>query len=252
MPAAASSVWAEAAAQLPEDAGRRAALGLLVVFFGDFLGFTERLASGVPAVGAAFQALRLDVLYPVGDLKRYYAPDAGFELRYPKAYLEDVTIARRAALRREAANPLDPPSLRAQKPRRTVAEPTAAFGPAGGSGETNISVIAAPAGPRALETFGGAEQQASWLLANVLAPEGSGKLASLLGASERTDEGGTLFYTFEYTLEKPGAFRARHNVAVFAQKGDTVYTLTAQAPQADWDDQLAAQFHAVAESFHLL
>jgi len=34
-----------------------------------------------------------------------------------------------------------------QRSRRTVAEPTAAFGPPGSTGEENISVIAAPIAP---------------------------------------------------------------------------------------------------------
>ena len=71
--------------------------------------------------------------------------------------------------------------------RRTVAEPGAAFGPPGGSGEESISVVAAPlpGAGFALRDLGGPAQAGARFLETVVAPQGSGRATELLSATQR-------------------------------------------------------------------
>tara|TARA_B110000483_G_scaffold222698_1_gene279889 strand:- start:1400 stop:2116 length:717 start_codon:yes stop_codon:yes gene_type:complete len=216
---------------------------------GNFLGITGKLLEGSPDVA---ESLRLDLIYPVGGFKRAYNPEKGYEFVYPEDYLGDATMVARAANQRESMNPLDPPGLGdvAKPPKifgQTVQEPQSAFGPMGGTGEENVSVIVSrsPPGGFKLDRFGDAQNQATWLLANVLAPPGSGKTSELFDAYTRTSGGGTKYYTFEYTIKTDAWFR--HNVAVFAEKGGRLYTLVAQVPEVDWARRREA-FRKVADS----
>jgi len=232
---------------------RRVFLGTLVTgglaLGGNFLGITGKLLEGSPAVA---ESLRLDLIYPVGGFKRAFNPEKGYEFVYPEDYLGDATMVARAANQRESMNPLDPPGLGdVPKPPKifgqTVQEPQSAYGPMGGTGEENVSVIVSrsPPGGFKLDRFGDAQNQATWLLANVLAPPGSGKTSELFDAYTRTSGGGTKYYTFEYTIKTDAWFR--HNVAVFAEKGGRLYTLVAQVPEVDWARRREA-FRKVADS----
>ena len=70
--------------------------------------------------------------------------------------------------------------------RREVAEPVAAYGPAGSTGEQNLSVICAPIRPDfALSSLGTAQEAAQTFLDKNVAPPGSQLQARLLQASER-------------------------------------------------------------------
>eukprot|EP00878_Enallax_costatus_P021444 GHUV01022696.1.p2 GENE.GHUV01022696.1~~GHUV01022696.1.p2 ORF type:complete len:175 (+),score=40.34 GHUV01022696.1:1250-1774(+) len=80
--------------------------------------------------GGQFAAqLHLDVLVPVRGFKRCVDAGNGFEFQYPAEWLADQTLYRRAVQRAEAARSLDPQPIRRRQ--REVAEPSAAFGPAG-------------------------------------------------------------------------------------------------------------------------
>ena len=104
-----------------------------------------------------------------------------------------------------------------------------------------------------LDRFGDAQNQAEWLLANVLARPGSGKEAELLGAYTRKSPngggGGPSYYTFEYTIRSDKGW-FRHNVAVFAEFGGRLYTMVAQVPQTGWAAR-EADFKKIAESFRV-
>ena len=195
-------------------------------------------------------ALRLDVLIPVRGYRRCYDAGNGYEFLYPAAWLADQRLYRRYAVRVES--PIDPPSLRdaARARVRAVAEPSAAFGPAGGSGEENISVIVAPIreGFR-LEGMGSPEQAGRDFLANTVAPAGSDRRAELLGASSRVDAGGELYYTMEFTVSSPRF--ARHNLAAYAARNGLLYTLNCQCAERDWarDEE---GFRRAAASFAII
>ena len=99
-----------------------------------------------------------------------------------------------------------------------------------------------------LAVFGDAEAQAGWLLENVLAKPGSGKKGRLVSAKTRTGSDGTTYYTFEYTIQTDTWFR--HNVAVFATRGTTLYTFVAQIPETRWLE-MRETFFDMADSFRV-
>ncbi|CAI5469754.1 unnamed protein product [Closterium sp. Yama58-4] len=128
-------------------------------------------------------------------------------------------------------------------------DPVTAFGPPGGNGELNVSVVVAPV-PRgfSLRSFGDAESIGGRLLANVIAPAGSGREAMLLSASEKELDG-VLYIRLEYTVQ--GASFSRHNVSVCAVKRGKLFSLNAQSPADLWPENLEF-FSVVADSFKVL
>lgn len=118
---------------------------------------------------------------PVRHLQQCALPA---EFQYPAQWLADQTLLYRAAQRAEAARSLDPQPLR-QK-RKDVVEPSAAFGPAGSTGEENISVVVAPIFQGfKLKSLGAADAAGRYFLDNIVAPAGSDKTATLIAAQER-------------------------------------------------------------------
>lgn len=105
-----------------------------------------------------------------------------------------------------------------------------------------------------LESMGPPSLAAGWFLSTI-APQGSGRTATLLSADERTDTSNTRYYCMEYALEfpskQPGVNITRHNVSVFATTGDRLYTFNAQCSEVDWPKEAAA-LTAAAASFRLL
>lgn len=70
--------------------------------------------------------------------------------------------------------------------RRTVAEPEAAYGPPGSTGEENISVVVAPIQPGfRLESLGTAEQAGRRFLETTVASINANREATLLAAESR-------------------------------------------------------------------
>jgi hypothetical protein len=233
---------------------RRVAIGVgasaALALGADFLGVTSRTLTAFAPEFA--RAKRLDVLYAVDGFQRCYAARAGYEFIVPMDWLVDQTMTLRNAQR--GVESLDPPALRKGRARE-VSEPDAAYGPRGSSGEENVSVIRSSV-PRGfdLSVFGDANQQAEWLLANVLAKPGSGKTGKLLSASQRKGSNGTVYYTFEYTIRKGDGVAPegwfRHNIGVFAVRGDQLYTFVAQIPEERWP-KMKDTFFAMAESFRV-
>lgn len=68
----------------------------------------------------------------------------------------------------------------------------------------------------------------------------------------RRDAAGVLYYQFEYTIQKSGPSPfLRHNVSVIASRGDVLFTLNAQCPEARWAAD-GARVRAAADTFRLL
>ena len=206
-----------------------------IVLAGNFGGATSLLLSSTDAAAALARSLRLDVLFPVRGYKRALAPDGGgYEFVYPRAWLADQTVARRRAVAAELSRPLldgPQPSAAALEARRRRASssraappgPEVAFGPAGSSGETNVSVIVAPIEPGfSLRQLGTPEEAGREFLETTVAKPGSGRTAELLRAEERYDDNGgggggddfdgetgetrkkgVLYYEFEYRVRGP-------------------------------------------------
>ncbi|GJP65728.1 hypothetical protein CLOP_g22591 [Closterium sp. NIES-67] len=240
---------------------RRLVLGALgfagLALGSNFLGSTSALLGTVeePARSA-----RLDVLFPIKGYKRCYDTANGFEFLFPASWVGDQLLLYRAAERRERELSLDPPPLSSSSPssspssssqarRASAVDPVVAFGPPGGNGELNVSVVVAPV-PRgfSLRNFGDAESIGDRLLANVIAPAGSGREATLLNASEKVLSG-VLYIRLEYTVQ--GASFSRHNVYVCAVKQGKLFSMNAQSPADLWLEN-SSSFSVVADSFKVL
>ncbi|KAK9918065.1 hypothetical protein WJX75_000898 [Coccomyxa subellipsoidea] len=220
--------------------------GLAIVLVSNFGGSSSALLSldGGQLAGR----LKLDVLIPVAGHKRCLDTQNGYEFLYPSHWLSDQRLYLRSAERVERRASLDPPPA-ARRQSRSVAEPTAAYGPAGSTGEENLSVVVAPiAGGFKLSDLGGPRQAAERFLATTVAPEGSGRTANLIDAYEWRDENGELYYTQEFTVQTPNFFR--HDLSVYAARNGLLYTLNGQCQDQRWPE-LQKDLTTAAESFRV-
>lgn len=212
-------------------------LSTSVVIFGNLGGITSALLSTTDTGAAAARRARIDVIFPVRGTTRAISYADGWEFEKPQRWSQDVTVARRVADAGEASRPLDPLAA-PRRAARAVAEPGAAFGPPGSTGETNASVIVAPIEPGfSLRSLGAPAAAAATFLEQTVAPPGSGRAATLLAAEERTDEAGTLYYVWRYRVAGP-SFDRINACAVAARpaapgRRPELLTLNAQAPAAD-------------------
>lgn len=222
-----------------------------IVLGGNLFGVTSWLLSQDGGVLA--ERSRLDVLVPVNGLRRCLDRDNGFTFLYPARWLADQTLYRRYAQRVEQATALDPPPLRGGRRRNGGApEPAAAYGPPGGSGEENISVVVAPIREGfTLQKMGAPQEAAQTFLQTTVAPEGSGKTATLLSAGARRDAKGELYYFVEFKVQSERPAFYRHNLAVYAARNGLLYSLNCQSSEARWAENEAG-FRRAAESFTIL
>ena len=139
--------------------------------------------------------------------------------------------------------------------------PDAAYGPPGRlnqkgvseSGDTNVSIIVTPnlSGFSLQDTLGSPESAAEKLLRLSIAPEGSGRVATLITAIDDTSRG---VYQFEYILDRGSKGPPLRNISVVAASriGDKLFTMTVVAPQTKWaDSDFAFKLRKIASSFHL-
>ena len=239
---------------------RAAALALAAgaALGGNLGGGTSRLLGASGAGGRELAArLGLDVLYPVRGLKR--CREGAFEFLFPAEWVADQTLFRRAAGQTDGRSRLDPPALRGRPAGPAPVAPSVGFGPPGGSGELNVSVVAErvppgfslAAGVQGGEAGGWGPERAAQLLGTAIAPEGSGRRAELVGTSAREDAAGVAYYGLEYTVRREGAGGFfRHNQSVFAARGGVLYTLNVQCPEAQWP-ALRERLGALGPSFRL-
>ncbi|PSC71251.1 glycolate oxidase [Micractinium conductrix] len=149
-----------------------------IVLGGNLFGVTSWLLS--LDGGKLAESSRLDVLVPVNGTRRCLDTGNGFTFLYPARWLADQTLYRRYAERIEREAALDPPSLRNERRRRAggAPEPSAAYGPPGSTGETNISVVVAPIRDGfSLQKMGSPEEAATLFLQTTGVrggPEGGG------------------------------------------------------------------------------
>ena len=100
-------------------------------------------------------------------------------------------------------------------------------------------------------TLGSPTNGAEFLLRSSIAPEGSGKVATLIDAFEDADRS---VYQFEYKVDRGEKGPPLQAISVIAAKnGDTLLTLTVVAPERDWRDDPAFQskLRKVGQSFHM-
>jgi hypothetical protein len=150
--------------------------------------------------------------------------------------------------------------LREKRKMSMVMHPNVAFGPVGGSGLENVSLVKSKVmrGFTLRGTLGKPEEVAKKLLSTVIAGPKSGKKYCLLNAYEESRQGEPA-YIFEYTIEKDESMENnrlskefhQHSIAVIMCRGDDLFTLTAVSPEKTWADKGDIVKH-MTDSFHLL
>lgn len=224
----------------------------------NFLGVTSNLLGSVPP--DIVESTGLDTYYPVKDFKRYNGE--GYTLTIPKEWVADTAVELAKAMRR--AGTLDYGMKRPSSgaPGAGVL-PDAAFGPPGKKdargltpqgADTNISVVTSRLRPgfSLRGSLGPPKDAAETLLRVSLAPEGSGRVGTLLTASEEL-RGGTSVYQFEYDIDRGERGLPLRAISVICVLGGKVLiTSTVVAPKADWaDEKYAAKLRRIIESFRL-
>lgn len=233
---------------------RRIAIGTLtatgIALAGNFLGVTSQLLTAFPE--EAVEATSLDTYFPRGDYKR--VRENGYTFVIPKEWVADTFVALAKAQRQ--ARSLD---LKMRRSSSYTTLPDSAFGPPGRlnkngvseQGDTNVSVIVSGGLPgfSLRGTLGSPTAAASTLLRVSLAPEGSGRVATLLDAEE---DAARNVYQFTYDVDRGEKGKPLRAVSVIAARADTLITSTVVAPRDDWDDlKYAEKLRKVASSFHL-
>lgn len=221
-------------------------LALLIAVGANFLGITEGLLAVAPApVLRMAKDSGLDQIYSVKGFKRYLSTENNYEYNYPSSWLQDQTIALRKVQSQEL-----PISIRKKQEAIQKTGPDSAYGPAGGNGRINLSVVKNMVMPGfTLEgTLGNPKEAAEKLLTTAIAPEGSGKIAKLLDAYEDKEKNA---YVFEYTVQK-GDNYYQHTISVItSREGNELYTFTAVAPEIEWN-RYREILAKSADSFKLL
>ena len=115
------------------------------------------------------------------------------------------------------------------------------------SDETLSLVISEVSPDRDLEGLGSAVAVGEKLRRTVIAPEGSGRVAELVEANERQQEGHT-FYDLEYAVHL--ADRDRHELATVVADRGRLYTFAASTNEVRWP-KVHALFERVIGSFAL-
>jgi photosystem II oxygen-evolving enhancer protein 2 len=116
------------------------------------------------------------------------------------------------------------------------------------SDETLSLVIADVASESDLSALGSAVAVGEHLRRQVIAPEGSGRVADLVEASERQEAGRT-FYDLEYTVHLQD--RDRHELATVVVDRGRLYTFAVSTNEIRWA-KVKDLFHQVVTSFTLL
>ena len=116
------------------------------------------------------------------------------------------------------------------------------------SDETLSLVISEVNPTNDLEKLGSAVAVGEQLRRTVIAPEGSGRAAELVEASER-QEGPRTFYDLEYAVHLED--RDRHELATVVLDRGRLYTFAASTNEIRWS-KVKDMFHLVVSSFTLL
>ncbi|MEB3265044.1 MAG: photosystem II reaction center PsbP [Cyanobacteriota bacterium] len=114
--------------------------------------------------------------------------------------------------------------------------------------ETLSLVISELSSTTDLTSLGSAVAVGERLGRRVIAPEGSGRSAELVEASERQQDGRT-FYDLEYSVHLQD--RDRHELVTAVADRGRLYTLAASTNAVRWP-KVEGLFHRVLESFTLL
>jgi hypothetical protein len=171
--------------------------------------------------------------------------------------VQDQAVFLKNADRAYAQRIADPQGVLPQSgPRRARPDgPEVAFGPAGGTGEENLSVVVGRLQPgfTLRGAFGTPEEGAQRLVQATIAKAGLREV-TLLSASERPSaSSGKPLYQFEYRVDYVGleGKLPTYTVCVVGAARDTLYTFASRVPAAVWE-QRKDDLREAAASFALL
>jgi len=216
---------------------------------------TSNILTAVPE--EQVEATGLDTYFPRGEYKRCRTSEYTFVI--PKEWVADTFVELAKAQRK--VQPLDYSMQQERRNGKITTLPDSAYGPPGRlnqkgvseSGATNVSVIVSSGftGFTLRGTLGTPRDAAETLLSKSIAPEGSGRVATLIRSVE---ERGGQTYKFEYMVDRGSRGPPLQNIAVIAAspQGDKLYTLTVVAPAEKWKDaNYDSKLRKIADSFHL-
>eukprot|EP00752_Nemacystus_decipiens_P010935 g9718.t1 len=225
-------------------------LGAAVALGGNLFGVTSGLLGALAP--QASRDLRVDLLFPIGGFKRFYSPEDGYEFMYPQGWVGDSGLALRRQRDLEDMR-ASPAAVARARQRRSSSAPDVAFGPQGGDGIENVSLVKSQlmAGFSLKKTLGEPQEAAEKILSTVIAPPGSGREWELLDAFEDRREPGGLVYQFEYRVQGERIRKPMRNIGVVAARGSTLFTVTVLAPEESWRGGRGDKFRQTAKSFRL-
>ena len=253
---------------------RRLFIGTLsasaIALTGNFGGITSFLLAALPE--ETVEKSGLDQYFPRGNYKRYKS-EFGYTFVVPKEWVQDTALELAKVQRRSGSLDYSMTPNRLLRTggeltdERTISNrprslPDVAFGPPGYNPDkfymqsgpnVSVAVTKVRPGQTLRASFGSPRNAAETLLRVTIAPEGSGKVATLRSASEEVRGAGQI-YTFEYEVdrgEKGIPARAISNIAV--QQEGTVITMTVVAPKKEWEagGEFEKKLRKMAESFKL-
>jgi len=238
--------------------------GGFIALAGNLFGVTSTLLTLVDE--KSVESTGLDTYFPRGDYKRVRTVDYTYVI--PKQWVADTAVElakaqRRAqsldyAVRKSSSGAIPDSGKPEDATYFSLIQLTShlpAYGPPGrldsrgvSQGDTNVSVIKAAVSPSfsLSRSMGTPTEGANFLLENSIAPPNSGRTATLIEAGQVDN-----VYTIEYSIDRGERGLPLHAISVLAQAGESLFTLTVQAPDEDWRGSYDEKLRKIADSFHL-
>ena len=219
----------------------------------NFLGITTAIMSNTNP--SYFRSLKLDKLYSINGYQRYVDDDNNGGHNYEFIYPSEWSIDRSILLAREIKRETPEMLLSTKTSPTTKIRPDVAFTDINSKGKINVSILKSIVLPgfSLLNTLGSPIDAAPKLL-SLIAPENSGKTYTLIRAEKNRDPTGLTSpsYLLEYNIKNNNNLN-QHCISIISYKQYTnsLYTLTAMAPESEWESN-KEKVNTIAASFTLL
>ena len=219
----------------------------------NFLGITTAIMSNTNP--SYFRSLKLDKLYSINGYQRYVDDDNNGGHNYEFIYPSEWSIDRSILLAREVKRETPEMLLSTKTSATTKIRPDVAFTDINSRGKINVSILKSIVLPgfSLLNTLGSPIDAAPKLL-SLIAPENSGKTYTLIRAEKNRDPTGLTSpsYLLEYNIKNNNNLN-QHCISIISYKQYTnsLYTLTAMAPESEWESN-KEKVNTIAASFTLL
>jgi hypothetical protein len=217
----------------------------------NFCGVTSNILVNIPE--RLVEKSGLDLYFPRGKFKRYRSGEYQYTFVIMKEWVQDTSVELAKIQRRSRS--LD---YEMSKSSGLSTIPDVAFGPPRylnpNGKDTNLSVIVSKLKPgfTLRGSLGSPNDAAETLLKVSLAPEGSGRIATLLSsAAEVRGDDSDEFYTFKYRIDRDHGLPLKAISVITVKGGNTLITMTIVAPERDWTGDNGSNLEKVAASFKL-